>query len=210
MSDLSNSDLELLGEALQDLRHPGRMKPVEGALSQLDEVLLELQTRSDRPAGYDIVRKSKELLSAGERDRAEERLATLLEQHGRTPYVHDDTDTDADEADEVATDGGTYGPEVTFDLPSGDDRVQDLLDAAGVEYGDAVHYRTTPVADEITEALEAAVARATKGYIDLSEFDLHTINYESARVEITGSFGHPTPASDFESFTGEEVTAGGE
>lgn len=98
----------------------------------------------------------------------------------------------------------TYGPEVTFDLPAADDRARGLLDAAEIDHGDTQHYRIGPVSDAVQTALEAAIARATKGFVPLEQFDLHTITHDSARVEITGSFQHPTPASNFESFASEQ------
>jgi len=95
----------------------------------------------------------------------------------------------------------TYGPEVTFDLPSGDDRVQQLADTADVEYGDTQHYRQgDDVDDDLRAALREAILPATHGRVDLSGFELHTIDHSAARVEITGSFELTEPPADFESF----------
>jgi hypothetical protein len=103
----------------------------------------------------------------------------------------------------------TYGPEVVFDLPSGDDRVQQLLEAADIEYGSSRHYRSGDhVEDDVTTALHEAVTQATKGHVQLDGFELHSITYETARVEITGGFGLVDDlANDFESFAKEGGSA---
>lgn len=96
----------------------------------------------------------------------------------------------------------TYGPEVTFDLPSGDDRVQDLLDAADCDYGETQRYRNgVEVGDDLRTALQEAIGPATHGRVNLSGFELHTIDHSAARVEITGSFAVSEDLpGDFESF----------
>ncbi len=96
----------------------------------------------------------------------------------------------------------TYGPEVTFDLPSGDDRVQQLVEVADVEHGGTQHYRNGEyVDDDLRDALHEAVRAATHGRVDLSGFELQTIDHAAARVEITGSFGLSDDLpSEFEEF----------
>ncbi|WP_435175706.1 hypothetical protein [Halorussus sp. AFM4] len=101
----------------------------------------------------------------------------------------------------------TYRPEVTFDLPSGDSRVQDLVEAADVDYGDTHHYRNDHDIDDLRSPLRETITAATHGAVDPAGFELHTIDHAAARVEITGSFvaGEDLP-SDFESF----ATQGGQ
>ncbi|WP_135829988.1 hypothetical protein [Halorussus halobius] len=100
----------------------------------------------------------------------------------------------------------TYGPEVTFDLPSGDDRVQQLVDAADLDHGDTQHYRDgQAVDDDLHDALAGVITTATHDRVDLSGFELHTIDV-GTRVEITGSFSLSEPASDFETFATEGAT----
>ena len=95
----------------------------------------------------------------------------------------------------------TYGPEIVLDLPSGDDRVQELVEVADVEYGDSHHYRRgDDVDDDLRRALREAIMPATHGRVDLSGFELHTIEWTTARVKITGSFGLEEPPAEFESF----------
>lgn len=102
----------------------------------------------------------------------------------------------------------TYGPEVTVDLPSGDERVEQLVDVADLEHGDKRHFRDgRDVDDELRAALAGAIKPATHGRVDLSGFELHTIEYSAARVEITGSFGLSEPPNDFESFAREGGSA---
>ena len=100
----------------------------------------------------------------------------------------------------------TYGPEVAFDLPSGDDRVQQLLVATSCEYGDTQRYRDGVGVDEdLRVALREAITAATHGRVDPSGFELHCINHSGARVEITGSFTPEEELSgDFESFATQE------
>jgi hypothetical protein len=94
----------------------------------------------------------------------------------------------------------TYGPELAFDLPSGDDRVRQLVDAADLDHGDTQHYRRgDDVDDDLRAALCEAILPATHGRVDLSGFELHTID-AGTRVEITGSFELTEPPADFESF----------
>jgi hypothetical protein len=101
----------------------------------------------------------------------------------------------------------TYGPEIVFDLPSGDERVQELLDAADCEYGETQRYRRSDdVDDDLRTALEAAIKPATHDRVSLSGFELHTIEHSAARVEITGSFGLQEPPSDFDAFATEGAT----
>ncbi|WP_134668981.1 hypothetical protein [Halorussus marinus] len=99
----------------------------------------------------------------------------------------------------------TYGPEVTFDFPSGDDRVQVLVEAVGLDYGESHHFwNSHDVDDELRQALQEAITVATHGRVDLFGFELHTIDHTAARVEITGSFGVSDDLpSDFESFAKE-------
>jgi hypothetical protein len=101
----------------------------------------------------------------------------------------------------------TYGPEVTFDLPSGDDRVRQLVEAADVEYGETQHYRRGDDVDEdLRAALREAIKPATHDRVSLSGFELHTIDHAAARVEITGSFDLTEPPSDFDAFATEGAT----
>ena len=96
----------------------------------------------------------------------------------------------------------TYGPEVTFDLPSGDERVQQLVEVADLTLRDTRHYRDGQVDEDLARAVKAAVAAATNGEVPLEAFDLHTIDSSTtARVEIVGSFTGGEPLSkDFEAF----------
>jgi hypothetical protein len=100
----------------------------------------------------------------------------------------------------------TYGPELTFDLPSGDERVQELLDAADIEHGETQRYRDGHVGEDLRAALRAAIRPATHDRVSLSGFELHFIEHSAARVEITGSFGLQEPPSDFDAFATEGAT----
>jgi hypothetical protein len=100
----------------------------------------------------------------------------------------------------------TYGPEVVFDLPSGDERVQDLLDVADIDRGpnaeDRRHFRQREqITENVATALTEVIRQATAGHVRLDGFELHRIAHEGARVKLTGSFGPVEDlADDFESF----------
>ena len=96
----------------------------------------------------------------------------------------------------------TYGPEVRFDLPSCDERVQQLVEVADLTLRDTRHYRDGQVDEELKRAVTEAVGAATAGQVNLDAFELHTIDSSpTARVEIVGSFpvGESLP-EDSESF----------
>jgi hypothetical protein len=96
---------------------------------------------------------------------------------------------------------------MTLDVPSGDDRVQDLLAAADIDHGGARLYRSGTPSDDVKTVLADVITAATRGHVSLDGFELHTISHDSARVEITGSFDFVDPADDFESFAQTEGSA---
>ena len=100
----------------------------------------------------------------------------------------------------------TYGPEVTFDLPSGDERVRQLVEAADLDHGDTQHYRKgRDVDDNLQTALAEALGPATHNRVNLAGFELHTLDSREGRVKITGSFGPAEDLpTDFESFATQE------
>ena len=102
----------------------------------------------------------------------------------------------------------TYQPEVAFDLPSGDDRVEAVLAAAEIPYGDTQHYRSSDqVSDELARAVREALDAATDGHVDATAFELNTIDFAGARVEIKGTFETEQLPDDFDAFAKEGGSA---
>lgn len=80
----------------------------------------------------------------------------------------------------------TYGPEVTFDLPSGSDAAEKVRQAAGVEVRETQQWRKNDEApDDVRAAIGDALRAAYGGWIQPWKLLPREVEYSPSRVKVT-------------------------
>ncbi|AGM11780.1 hypothetical protein M201_gp03 [Haloarcula californiae tailed virus 2] len=81
----------------------------------------------------------------------------------------------------------TYGPQVVFDLPSGEDAAQRIASTCGLESGEATTWgkHSGEAPDDVRSAIGDALMAAYGGWVDPWALLPRRVDYDAARLEVT-------------------------